>query len=54
MPVSSWSPKASAYTLSCQPKLPLSLVVQFVAFFLSPLPQREFIHASDNLLLIAL
>jgi hypothetical protein len=47
MTVSSWSLKASAYTLSCQPKLPLSLVARFVAFSLSPLRQREFTHASS-------
>jgi hypothetical protein len=41
MTVSSWSLRASAYTLSCRRKLPLSLVAQFVAFSLSPLRQRR-------------
>jgi hypothetical protein len=41
MTVSSWSLRASAYTLSCQQKLPLSLVAQFVAFSLSPAMLRH-------------
>jgi hypothetical protein len=54
MVVSSWSLKASVYTLSCQPKLLLSLVARFVAFSLSLLRRREFYTClSDNLLLIA-
>jgi hypothetical protein len=40
--LSSWNLKVSAYTLSCRPRLPLSLVAQFAVYSPSPLPQREF------------
>jgi Beta-ketoacyl synthase, N-terminal domain len=38
---SSWNLKVSVYTLSCQPRLPLSLAAQFAVYFPSPLHQRE-------------
>ena len=46
MILSSWSLKASAYTFERQPRLPLSLVAQFVAFALSLPRQRKSTHAS--------